>query len=52
MSLNSIQLPTDLRSRTLLIKDMARAMSLRREVILILLKRLDAVIWIRLDYHH
>lgn len=52
MSLNSIQLPTDLRSRTLLIKDMTRAMSLRREVILILLKRLDAVIRVRLDYHH
>lgn len=62
MSLDGIQLLTNLRSRTLLIKDMPRAMSLRREVILVLLKRLDAVIRIRLSpvslapsqtlYHH
>lgn len=52
MSLDSIQLLTNLRSRTLLIKDMSRAMSLWREVILVLLERLDAVIRIRLEYHY
>lgn len=50
MSLDSIQLLTNLRSRTLFIKDMSCAMSLRREVILVLLESLDAVIRIRLDY--
>jgi hypothetical protein len=52
MPLDSIQLLMNLRSRTLLIKDMSRAMSLRREIILVLLKRLDAIIRIRLEYHH
>jgi hypothetical protein len=51
MSLDSIQLLTNLRSRTLLIKYMTGTTSLGREVIFVLLERLDAVIRIRLDCH-